>query len=63
MSTKKVLVVVGGGCEVGRGSELVGVISKKSALTGQKVRGFVCRETCAVVVGGGVLDQALRLMG
>ena len=59
-STQEIVVIFNSGSVVGGSSELVGIITKESALTGQKV-GVVQLSSVDVVVGGRVSNQTLEL--
>lgn len=59
-STQEIVVIFNSGSVVGGSSELVGIITEESALTGQKV-GVVQLSSVDVVVGGRVSNQTLEL--
>jgi hypothetical protein len=59
-STQEIVVIFNSGSVVGGSSELVGIITKESALTGQEV-GVVQLSSVDVVVGGRVSNQTLEL--
>ena len=59
-STQEIVVIFNSGSVVGGSSELVGIITKESALTGQEV-GVVQLSSVDFVVGGRVSNQTLEL--